>query len=144
MSSLGDAPLARKRGKKTAAQAEAESAKLTAKASQVERATGLDAMVPQMYNEVMTLSPDYLAAAFAELLGTISDVAWLRVIPLQNEGVTHWYVKWNKGKWANHYIYYGQRAHDSIRDAVTSLVIRFSEVERGERKPHRDARFSGH
>lgn len=143
MSSLGDQPLARKRGRKNAAQNEAEQGQLTRKAHQVERQTAYDGAYPQASQGILTLQQNNDAAALGELVGMISDVAWLRIIPLHAEGVTHWYVKWNKGRWANHYIYYGQRASDTFRDAVVFLAIRFGEVESGQRKPHRDARYSG-
>lgn len=143
MSSLGDAPLARKRKSKTVSQTEAESAQLTRKAHAIERMTDKGCNVPVPTQDVMNYLPNNGLAAFAELLATITDTAWLRIIPLHDEGITHWYVKWNKGRWANHYIYYAQRAGDSIHDCVAFLSIRFGEVERGERKPFRDARYSG-
>lgn len=80
---------------------------------------------------------------FIELLAMISDNAWLRVIPKHDEGITHWYVKWNSGRWAGSYVYYGQHEGDTVSDAVDFLTNRYSEVERGDRKPIRDTAYSG-
>lgn len=143
MSSLGDAPLSRKRKPKNAAQAEAEQAKLTAKARQVERATAIPAYDPIPVQSVIppiALSP---MAALNELLRSISGSAWLRIVPVDDELVTHWYVKYNRGKWNGYYIYYGQGTNDSCLDAIEFLVTRFSEVAAGIRKPHKDTRYSG-
>lgn len=143
MSSLGDAPLNRKRKSNTAAQAEAEANQLTRKAHAIERMTDSGCNVPVPTQGMMNYLNSDGIAALAELLAMITDTAWLRIIPLHDEGITHWYVKWNKGKWANHYIYYAQLPSDSLRDCLAFLAIRFGEVERGERKPFRDARYSG-
>jgi hypothetical protein len=80
---------------------------------------------------------------FIDLLAIIADVAWLRVIPKPDEGITHWYVKWNRGKHKGCYVYFGQHETDRVIDAVDFLTIRFSEVEQGIRKPIRDTAYRG-
>ena len=143
MSSIGDAPLARTRKRKNAAQADAEQAKLTAKARQVERATAIGPSIPvadQSVIPTVVLSP---MAALNELLRSVSGVAWLRIVPLDDELVTHWYIKYNRGRWNGYYLYYGQGVNDSCLDAIEFLITRFSEVVAGIRKPHKDTRYSG-
>lgn len=75
---------------------------------------------------------------FVELLERISDTAWLRIIPKHDEGETHWYIKYNRGKHAGYYLYYMQRDCDTVYDAIDFLTTRWIEVATGQRKPIRD------
>lgn len=143
MSSIGDAPLERKRKRKNAAHSDAEQAKLTSKARQVERATAIgpyDPIPVQSIIPSIVLSP---MAALNELLRTISADAWLRVVPIDDESITHWYIKYNRGKHNGYYLYYGQGVNDSILDAIEFLITRYSEVAAGIRRPHKDTRYTG-
>ena len=82
-------------------------------------------------------------AALNELLRTISADAWLRVVPIDDESITHWYIKYNRGKHNGYYLYYGQGVNDSILDAIEFLITRYSEVAAGIRRPHKDTRYTG-
>lgn len=143
MSSLGDEPLNRKRKRRTAAQADAEQAQLTQRARNVEYKTTIYSELPV---PVQTLIPHTTASplkALGELLRLIDGVAWLRIVPDHDNQVTHWYIKYNKGRWNGYYIYYGQGFGDDELDAVEFCIIRFGEVAAGTRKPHKDTRYSG-
>lgn len=144
MSSLGDKPLAKTRKRKNAAQADAEQAQVSRKARNLEGATASVHDLPQPTQAMTTATTSNSIAYLSEFIAVISDRAWLRIIPKQSEGITHWYVKWNAGKWKNHYIYYGQHPSDSVLDAISFLTIRFSEVEGGLRKPFKDSVYSGY
>lgn len=143
MSSIGDAPLERKRKPKNAARSDAEQAKLTAKARQVERATAIGPYdTPQVQSIIpsLVLSP---MAALNELLRTITADAWLRIVPIDDDSVTHWYIKYNRGKHNGYYLYYGQGINDSILDVIEFLITRYREVALGIRRPHKDTRYTG-
>lgn len=143
MSTLGDAPLNRKRKRKNTAQAEAEAARITPQATKIERATAIPSMIPVAVQTVIPSASVNPLRALSELSRAISEVAWLRIVPKHDDGITHWYIKYNQGKWNGYYIYYAQDFGADELDAIEFLITRFSEVEAGVRRPHKDTRYSG-
>ena len=141
MSTLGDEPLNRKRKRKNAAQVEAETAQQSAARSKWSQPRD---SVPDMPIPVQTMIPPHNPnpyKALHELNRTITGEAWLRIVPMDDDGITHWYVKYNSGRWKEHYLYYGQTFNDDELDAIEFLINRWREVKSGLRKPFRDNRF---
>lgn len=77
------------------------------------------------------------------LLAEICADSYLRIVPDGGMGMNHWFIKYTRGQWAGHYLYFAQRPQDSIPMAITILGRRYHEVYAGLRKPTRDSAF-GH
>ena len=77
------------------------------------------------------------------MLAEICADSYLRIVPDGGMGLNHWFIKYTRGQWAGHYLYFAQRPSDPIPMAVATLVRRYHEVYAGVRKPTKDSAF-GH
>lgn len=90
-------------------------------------------------------TPDQVAEhhSILWLLGEICADAYLRIVPDGGLGMNHWFIKYTRGQWAGHYLYFAQRPYDPIPMAIATLARRYHEVYAGSRKPTKDSAF-GH
>lgn len=75
------------------------------------------------------------------LLAEICADSYLRIVPDGGLGMNHWFIKYTRGQWAGHYLYFAQRPSDPVPMAVSTLGRRYHEVYAGLRKPTRDSAF---
>lgn len=77
------------------------------------------------------------------LLAEICADSYLRIVPDGGMGINHWFIKYTRGQWAGHYLYFAQRPQDPVPMATSFLGRQYHEVYAGLRKPTKDSAF-GH
>lgn len=82
--------------------------------------------------------PDEFESIHAQLLDKIRIVGYLRCVPEIDGQGSHWMIKYTRGAWSGHYLYFFQREQDPARMACLFLMRQFDEVQAGSRKPAKD------
>lgn len=83
-------------------------------------------------------SPAEFESLMAQLQDKARVVGYLRIVPEIDGLGSHWMIKFTRGAWNGHYLYFFQRGSDPARMACVFLLRQYEEVCAGSRKPARD------
>lgn len=117
-----------------------------AKRAAWEAAANLDVRVsPNPAESVSTVeawvlqTPEKFESIFAQLQDQARIVGYLRIVPEIDGQGSHWMLKFTRGTWVGHYLYFFQRPQDPARMACLFLMRQFAEVQGGSRRPAKDS-----